>query len=53
MILAENCEIERIRQLADDRNFNMSLQLEKKIKWEKNFIFKLNFRTLANLRPNI
>jgi len=42
MILAENCEIEKIRKLAQSWDFNMTIVEEKKIKWEKNFIFKLN-----------
>jgi release factor glutamine methyltransferase len=42
MILADNCEIERIRSLAAVHNFNMIPVLERKIKWEKNFIFKIN-----------
>jgi release factor glutamine methyltransferase len=43
MILADNCEIEKITQMAELNQFNMVPVKERKIKWEKNFIFKLNF----------
>jgi release factor glutamine methyltransferase len=41
IVLAENCEIERIRQMAAHSQFNMIPLKERKVKWEKNFIFKL------------
>jgi len=47
MVLADNCDINRISQIAAVSNFKMIPVLEKKIKWEKNFIFKLNFGDLA------
>jgi release factor glutamine methyltransferase len=52
MILADNCDIERIRGIAAVSNFNMVLVLERKIKWEKNFIFKLNFGARADSDSN-
>lgn len=48
MILADNCEIERIQNLAREYNFDFVKVLEQKIKWEKNYIFKLNYRTVEN-----
>lgn len=41
MILASNCEIERIKKMANTYNITFVLVKEKKIKWENNFIFKL------------
>ena len=41
MILAENCEIEKIKSIAKKHSYVLQLMVEKKIKWEKNFIFKL------------
>lgn len=41
MVLAENCDIQRIRSLAQDRGYNMVLVHEEKRKWEKNFIFNI------------
>lgn len=43
IILAQNCEIERIKSIARDYNFGFTLEYEEKIKWEKNYIFKLNY----------
>ncbi len=42
MILAENCEIERIREIATRTEIAMNLIEEKRIRWELNFIFRLN-----------
>lgn len=41
MILEENCEIGRIRSLAKNHRFSMTIVDEKKIKWERNFIFSI------------
>lgn len=45
MILAENCDIARIRSLAEKNQITFSLAEERKIKWEKNFIFRLFYQT--------
>jgi release factor glutamine methyltransferase len=42
MVLEENCEIERIKSVAKRNGIDMELVNEKQIKWEKNYIFKLN-----------
>jgi release factor glutamine methyltransferase len=42
MILAQNCDIERIQILASAHSINFELVEQKKIKWEENYIFKLN-----------
>ncbi len=41
MILADNCEIERIKKMASDKGFSMSCIEKKKVKWETNFIFQV------------
>jgi release factor glutamine methyltransferase len=41
MILSENCELSRIEIIAKSHNVAMRLHSEMKIKWEKNYIFKL------------
>lgn len=41
MILAENCEIDRIQRIAASSNFKLEVANERKIKWEHNFIYKL------------
>ena len=41
MILAENCEIGRIKNIAGKNNFQFQLVSEKKIVWEKNYIFRI------------
>jgi release factor glutamine methyltransferase len=41
MILSENCELSRIETIAKGRNIAMQLHCEMKVKWEKNYIFKL------------
>ncbi len=41
MILAENCEIERIKNIANAFNYGLELMVSKKIRWEWNYIFKL------------
>lgn len=41
MILADNCDLERIFKLAADCGFSFTVQEEKKIRWEKNFIFRI------------
>ncbi|MBL7919723.1 MAG: methyltransferase [Bacteroidia bacterium] len=41
MVLADNCDLERITTIAAKYNYLLSLCYEKKIKWEKNFIFNI------------
>lgn len=41
MVLEENCDIERIKNLAAGHNLGMEKVDEKLIKWERNFIFQL------------
>lgn len=43
MSLAENCDIERIKAIANKSGATLELTREKKIKWEKNFIFKVKY----------
>ena len=42
MILEENCEIDRMKSIALKNNISFELVHEKTIKWEKNYIYKLN-----------
>ena len=41
MILADNCDLERIRSIAKKHHYSLNLASETKIKWEKNFIFNI------------
>ncbi len=41
MILAENCEIDRIKTIASNYNIYFNLLEQKKIKWEMNYIYQL------------
>ncbi len=41
MILAENCEIDRIKKIAEDHGFKFELLQQQKIKWELNYIFEI------------
>lgn len=41
MILEENCEIDRIKAFASRHNLQFELIEQKKIRWERNFIFKI------------
>ena len=41
MVLSEDCDINRIRQIASENNFSMELVLEKKGWWETNYIFRI------------
>ncbi|MES2761922.1 MAG: methyltransferase [Bacteroidota bacterium] len=41
MILADNCEIDKIKNIAKSHQFAFELLVHKKIKWEINFIFKI------------
>ncbi len=41
MILADNCDIERISQIAKEQQFKLELIEQKKVKWEINYIFKI------------
>lgn len=43
LILADNCEIDRIKSMASDYNIVFELVFQKKIKWENNYIFRLYF----------
>ncbi len=43
MILADNCDIERIKSIADKNRFQFSLVEKKKVKWEMNFIFRIKY----------
>ncbi|MGL5892505.1 MAG: methyltransferase [Bacteroidia bacterium] len=45
MILAENCEIERIRKIARKYCTELKQVEERKISWEKNYIFVVEQRT--------
>ncbi|MBI3520058.1 MAG: methyltransferase [Bacteroidetes bacterium] len=47
MVLADNCEIERIKKIAETYRFSMELTVQKKIKWETNFIFKITTISLS------
>jgi release factor glutamine methyltransferase len=42
MILEENCEIERMKSIALKNNVRFELVHEKLIRWERNYIYKLN-----------
>jgi len=41
MILADNCDIERISTIAKTNNYLLTPCYTKKVKWEKNFIFNI------------
>lgn len=41
MILADNCEINKIKSIAKEYNFELELLEQKKIKWEVNYMFKI------------
>lgn len=41
MILADNCEIDKIKDIAKAHHFIFELIVQKKIRWETNFIFKI------------
>ncbi len=41
MILAEVCEIDRIKAIANKHSRKMEVEEERKIKWEKSFIFRI------------
>lgn len=41
MILADNCEIDKIKNIAKSQQYMFELIVHKKIKWETNFIFKI------------
>jgi release factor glutamine methyltransferase len=41
LILAENCEIDRIKRIAGDSNVALELVSQRKIKWEHNYIYQL------------
>ena len=41
MVLADNCDINRISEIATRYNFRLNKVEEKKIKWEINYIYKI------------
>lgn len=41
MILADNCEIEKIKHIAKQHSYKLELIEQKKIKWEVNYMFKI------------
>ena len=41
MILEENCDVERIKKMAQKNALSMEVLNEKVIKWERNFIFQI------------
>ena len=41
MVLADNCDINRISEIAIRYNFILNKVEEKKIKWEINYIYKI------------
>jgi release factor glutamine methyltransferase len=41
MILSEDCQIERIRQIALKNNWQMEVIHQKRVLWEMNFIFRI------------
>lgn len=41
MILGDNCDLERISAIARKYNYLLTQCYEKKVKWEKNFIFSI------------
>lgn len=43
MILADNCDIERIKSIARKHNCTFALLEQKKIYWEVNFIYRLKY----------
>lgn len=48
MVLAENCDLIRIRQIAENHNCEFLLINEKKIAWEKNYIFEITLKAFIN-----
>jgi release factor glutamine methyltransferase len=42
MILSEDCELEKIKAIAEENRINFNLILEKKVALEKNYIFELS-----------
>jgi release factor glutamine methyltransferase len=42
MILSEDCDISRIKSIAEENNFNFSLVFQKKVLWEENFIYRID-----------
>lgn len=41
MILSEDCQIERIKQIATKNNWEMEIVYQKRVLWEMNFIFRI------------
>lgn len=41
MILADNCDLNSIKQIATEQSYKLEAIFERKMKWEKNTIFKL------------
>lgn len=42
MILSEDCDVSRIKSIAEENNFNFSLVFQKKVLWEENFIYRID-----------
>jgi release factor glutamine methyltransferase len=42
MILADNCDVERISRIAKEHQFRPELIEQKKVKWEMNYIFRIS-----------
>ena len=53
MILAENCEIDRIKKIAEDHGFKFELLQQQKIKWELNYIFEIIDNKVSQLLNGI
>jgi release factor glutamine methyltransferase len=41
MILADNCDLERINRIAKEYHFKLELIEQQKVKWEMNYIFRI------------
>ncbi len=42
MILADNCDLERIQKIAAESGYSFELAAKKRIWWEENYIFKIS-----------
>lgn len=47
MILEENCEMDRIQEIALKNKLHFILVEEKKIKWERNYIFRIGSQSFS------
>lgn len=48
MVLAENCDIERIKLIAKKHGYILNVAAKEKIKWETNFIYKIHHQALLS-----